>query len=471
MGGRDPRAVTVAVAVVPAFLPGAGDSRGPPSSPSCSRPASRASWRSRSSPPWCPAAAASCCRATRRSPYPISPTTDHLGALLHGAAQHRLAAPGLGPARLCGLRLRSRNSPRPIPVVVALDGRRHRSRAGGRVDDGGGTPPPARDPGRARPRRGRRRCRARAAPQRPTHRAARPGADGLVHDRATRRPDLALGADGRGRARPAWSRPLLGILPAPASRRMPSRRGAARERVPRRPPVTALGPARPDPYRPLLGVADRPDASRHAGAAVGPGLVAIVGTCPGPRWRPARLGRVRWRPAVRRQRLVPRRPRRPVAREPARRARPGLRGARDLRARSSSCVAASASRSLLGVAARRRTRPGRARGTGLHLARGHGAGRIGRDALVGPAAVRRRPALGPGDPRAAERDGRLLDTAGGQHDPDRGRVLRPRPGARLAGVAAGGRSVPGLVGNPAAAHPRHWRDPVQRARVVTAVAA
>ena len=41
-----------------------------------------ASWRSPSSRRSRPAVAASCSRATRPSPYPISPTTDHLGALL-----------------------------------------------------------------------------------------------------------------------------------------------------------------------------------------------------------------------------------------------------------------------------------------------------------------------------------------------------------------------------------------------------
>ena len=43
-----------------------------------------------------------------------------------------------------------------------------------------------------------------------------------------------------------------------------------------------------------------------------------------------------------------------------------------------------------------------------HLARGDHAGGLGLDALVGQATVRRRPALGPGDPRAAGGDGGLL---------------------------------------------------------------
>ncbi len=63
---------------------------------------------------------------------------------------------------------------------------------------------------------------------------------------------------------------------------------------------------------------------------VGPGLVAMIGNMS---WSsdddPAGAGGLGRRAALRRQRLVPRRPRPALAREPARSARPGLRGAGD----------------------------------------------------------------------------------------------------------------------------------------------
>ena len=58
---------TLLVAVVPAFVPGAGDGeRAFDGADPAPRRVRGASWPSRSSPPWSPAAGASCCRATRR---------------------------------------------------------------------------------------------------------------------------------------------------------------------------------------------------------------------------------------------------------------------------------------------------------------------------------------------------------------------------------------------------------------------
>ena len=66
---------------------------------------------------------------------------------------------------------------------------------------------------------------------------------------------------------------------------------------------------------------------------------------------------------------------------------------------------------------------------GLHLPGRDRAGRRRLDAVVGTAALPRRPAQRPGDAGAADDDGGVLLPAGGLHDVHRAGVLRPRAGA------------------------------------------
>ena len=74
-------------------------------------------------------------------------------------------------------------------------------------------------------------------------------------------------------------------------------------------------------------------------------------------------------------------------------------------------------------------------------------------------------------PGAAAGDGRLLGPARPQHDAHRPVVLGARPAARPDGLAAGRRAVPGVVDHAAAPRPAPVDRPVERARVVTTVAA
>ena len=112
---------------------------------------------------------------------------------------------------------------------------------------------------------------------------------------------------------------VLGAVPAHlAARRAPrdELRVETGNHLARRPPALAAGHA--GARRPRVGLARRTDAprprrpgdrSRRRRAGRQPGLAADDD--------PARAGGLRWRAAVRRQRLVPRRPRRPLAGEPA----------------------------------------------------------------------------------------------------------------------------------------------------------
>ena len=53
-------------------------------------------------------------------PHPVSPTTDHLGALLPGAAQHRVDDPGLGAPRVGRLRDAPRQGSSQAEIGVVL---------------------------------------------------------------------------------------------------------------------------------------------------------------------------------------------------------------------------------------------------------------------------------------------------------------------------------------------------------------
>ena len=236
-----------------------------------------------------------------------------------GAAQHRLDDPGLDPARVDGLRYAPAQAVPGPGRDAALAGLLHHARPGRGLDDGG----VRRGPYGIAITRGLLVClgAGRGVVQLTghTHRPARPDPDPVV-------------LPGRGqrlgrRAGGSWSRVLLvgslvavvlGAVPAHlAARRMP--RDEARmetdQHEPR--PMPAHRPRDPGPHRPGLGLALGADAPRRARARRRPRpgrdlrqpAVGADDDPPGP-------GRLRWGAAVRRQRLVPRRPRRPVAREP-----------------------------------------------------------------------------------------------------------------------------------------------------------
>ena len=117
-----------------------------------------------------------------------------------------------------------------------------------------------------------------------------------------------------------WSSPSCSA-PCPAhfaARARAARRAAGRDRPLPGPPAAALAAGRAGAHRPRLGLArgadaPRPRRARHRPrrrrAGRQPRLAADDD--------PPRPGGLRWRAAVRRQRLVPRRPRRPLAGEPA----------------------------------------------------------------------------------------------------------------------------------------------------------
>ena len=114
----------------------------------------------------------------------------------------------------------------------------------------------------------------------------------------------------------------------------------------------------------------------------------------------------------------------------------------------------------------------RAHRAAVHLGGRRPPGGLLGDALVVAATVRRRPALRPRHAGAAAGDGRLLDQARGHHHADQPDLLRASRGCRHPEVSV-------LVAAPFVAwslvrllHARDaWTDPVQRARVVTTVAA
>ncbi len=255
------------------------------------------------------------------SPYPISPTTDHLGALAAGAAQHRLDDPGLDPARVDGLQLRP-GQPLPGP--------------GGRSCSGWSS----------RPRSGRW-SRGRWSP----YAAARTASGsavallvclalvvGLVQltghttDVLDPIPTLWIFQGGVSGWGYRWWVVLVALLVGSVAAVGRGRRthtprraaDAARRSADGDRPARAAGPAahRPraaDPRRPGVRLALGADASRRAGPRHRPrprgGLrqPAVVLDDD-----PAGPGRLRWRAALRGERLVSRRPRRPLAGEPAR---------------------------------------------------------------------------------------------------------------------------------------------------------
>ena len=236
-----------------------------------------------------------------------------------GAPQHRVDDPGLDPARVDGLQLRARTTcSRPSWSSCCGCSSRPRSARW--------------SPGRWR--------RYAAAPRHRDHR----GAPGVPRSRRraiqlTRHTTAVLdqiptlwvfqgAVSGWGlRWWVAVAALMVGSMvggrrsvPYPAhlaARRMP--RDEARmetdQHEPR--PDAAHGARPPDPRRPGLGLAVGADAARRDGARHRPrpggGLrqpaLAVDDD-------PPRPGRLRWRPAVRRQRVVPRRPRRAVAGEP-----------------------------------------------------------------------------------------------------------------------------------------------------------
>ena len=317
-----------AVAVVPALVPGAGDGdraltvltllpigvRGLPG-------------RWPSSPPWCRAAAASCCRGTRRRrTRSARPPTTSAPCCWRRSTSRGCSRPGCCSAALptasgrrgswwprrswscCGCW-----SPPSIAQVVAWTMEAVRRRRHGIVVDAGAV-------------RGLLGSRGRGCTLRDQlDPAARPGADRVARGRSG-----STASPGAGRSRSAvevaialvaatlsgWCRPTSrpGGPPATSygSRARPARRGPTRARTCSRWSA---------PTGPRCGGPCRCDAACSC-SPIGPGLVAR-------RRRPAvardddpaRPGRVRRRSAVRRQRVVPRRPRRPVAREPAGRLR------------------------------------------------------------------------------------------------------------------------------------------------------
>ena len=100
---------------------------------------------------------------------------------------------------------------------------------------------------------------------------------------------------------------------------------------------------------------------------------------------------------------------------------------------------------LLVVAARRRAELPGAGLDPVHLARRDHAGGVGVDAVVAQAALRGRPALGPGNPGAARGHGRLLRTARRVHDVHQPDLLRPRAHPRVGALGVRRAAVPGVV--------------------------
>ena len=249
-----------------------------------------------------------------------------------GAAQHRLAAPGLGAARRGGLRVvgagrlpaarscdRCSGWPSPRPSPRSSPGRWRRSGAG---RHGVGVVRAI----VARLRRWRRRR---------LHVTGRL-TDFLDHlpdpcwsrGRPTASGSRWLAGDRRSSWSSSWSRSWSVRCPPTSAARRPPRDEARVESGRYAARRTA---ARPSSARSSASTAARCGARCRCAAAspssaVGPGLVAIAGGMP---WQhhddPAGPGRLGRRAALRRQRLVPRRPRPAVAREPAGAARPGVR--------------------------------------------------------------------------------------------------------------------------------------------------
>ncbi len=251
--------------------------------------------------------------------YPVSPTTDHLGALLLAPLNIAwlLQAWILMGITAYGVERRS--------LVVGrdrhrhLDRGRHRGRAGRGVDGGGDPPHLARHRDDPLARRGAG-CGRGDAPADPPHdRAPRRAQDALDRRRVRRRVPVALGGVDRGRAGAARGRRRARRDPG-APRRPPrsARRAAGRDRPLPGPSAPPLAAGHAGAHRPGLGLAGRAhaprprgpgDRSRRRGAGRQPGLAADDD--------PARAGGIWWCAAVRRQRLVPRRPRRSLAGEPA----------------------------------------------------------------------------------------------------------------------------------------------------------
>ena len=425
---------TLLVAVVPAFLPGAGDGK-----------------RALSVLTLLPVAFAAFLAVAvisavvsgggrellprdQAAPYPISPTTDHLGALLLapvntawllqawlllGSAAYGVGG-GVGP----------RARPGGGPAVAAG---RDVDRPGRGLDHGGGPAAPTRHRGDADAVGGAAGGRACGSTlQRPAHSAAGPHPDRLGGGRRRRR--LLPGA-GALTIAVEVAVAVAAIVPRggagpPRGTAYRPRRAPGRERDPRGPAEPPLRPA----WRWSARTGPRCGARCRCGAAcsvlaIGPGLVAIAGNLP---WHAMTIlpglvasggallfGVNAWcldgRGGLWRESL-------PVSPQTVFTARAIVLGEFLLIASVITIVLASlragipSAPELAAIAA--------------HAARGHGAGGRRRTALVGPTAVRRRPPLGPGHPRAAGRDGGLLDPAGGEHDAHRAGVLRPRPGPR-----------------------------------------
>ena len=237
-----------------------------------------------------------------------------------GPAEHRLDHADLGAARDDVVR------PGPRPGLglrdpgAAVDRGGDGPRAGGRLDGRGSTPGPARHRDRAQlggpPRR---RC-GRPDRDRNRWRPSSTTAPPCGSWSSCSMPRTASGAPGRsGRwscSRSFLAAVVVGALPGALGAEPPDARGAAAR-------VGSLpGPA-DDPlglpddaaHRPCGGLALGAAASRHDGAGADAGCrgargragVADADRAPGP-------GGLRWRPALRREHLVPRRSRRPVAR-------------------------------------------------------------------------------------------------------------------------------------------------------------
>ena len=132
--------------------------------------------------------------------------------------------------------------------------------------------------------------------------------------------------------------------------------------------------------------------------AIGPGLVGDRGQpAVAHADRPARPGRLGWRPPVRRQRLVPRRSGRPVAGEPA--GPPAWCSPRAPGCSASSCCSRRRSRSRWPSLRAGMPAPAELTALALHLARRDPPGRGGRDALVPAAAATRSTCARRGPPR------------------------------------------------------------------------
>ncbi len=199
--------------------------------------------------------------------FPVSPTTDHLGALLltplnvawlvQTWALLGSMAFANGPQRSVGCPARHR----------ALDRRRHLRGAGRGLGGRGGPQGAGRHPDRARRRRRHRPGRRLALPRRPGRRhprraaehADRPrGAVGRVGELVAAR--LHRRGPARRDPRPRRARGGRGASRGAAS---PAGRAADRERDPHRPYAAGHRPAGPAPRRPGLGLAGGPDAARH----------------------------------------------------------------------------------------------------------------------------------------------------------------------------------------------------------------